>query len=207
MNTERNIDENLLSDISDIFLTYGLRSTSMDDISTHLKMSKKTLYQMFKNKDDLVEQVMLFRLNPKKQSRAYKVLSEMSPIGYFFEIKKHIIEDMKTKMPSNYFDLKKYHPEVHKRILEKNDCFLRELLTEIVKKGIKIGTFRKDIRIDLNIYLIEQILRELRQLDMMENLPYSLPEIISTIIDNFILASATEEGRMEFETLKKKYVI
>ena len=53
--------EELLASISELFLKYGLRSTSMDDIATHLKISKKTLYQQFTNKDDVVEQVMLYR--------------------------------------------------------------------------------------------------------------------------------------------------
>ena len=53
--------EELLENISELFLKYGLRSTSMDDICSHLKISKKTLYQYFSNKDDLVEQIMMHR--------------------------------------------------------------------------------------------------------------------------------------------------
>ena len=55
--------EELLENISELFLKYGLRSTSMDDICSHLKISKKTLYQHFSNKDDVVEQVLLYRRN------------------------------------------------------------------------------------------------------------------------------------------------
>ena len=55
--------EELLENISELFLKYGLRSTSMDDICSHLKISKKTLYQYFSNKDDLVEQIMMHRRN------------------------------------------------------------------------------------------------------------------------------------------------
>lgn len=55
--------EELLENISELFLKYGLRGTSMDDICSHLKISKKTLYQYFSNKDDLVEQIMMHRRN------------------------------------------------------------------------------------------------------------------------------------------------
>ena len=51
------------------FLRFGLRSTSMDDIANHLKISKKTLYQQFANKDDVVEQVMLYRRDEKIKTR------------------------------------------------------------------------------------------------------------------------------------------
>ena len=53
--------ETLLAGISGLFLKYGLRSTSMDDMASHLNISKKTLYQYFTNKDDVVEQVMVYR--------------------------------------------------------------------------------------------------------------------------------------------------
>ena len=60
---EENIKQKreLIAAISDLFLRFGLRSTSMDDIANHLKISKKTLYQQFANKDDVVEQVMRAR--------------------------------------------------------------------------------------------------------------------------------------------------
>ena len=57
--------EKLLEDISELFLKFGLRSTSMDDIANHLKISKKTLYQYFENKDNVVEEVMLFRIRDR----------------------------------------------------------------------------------------------------------------------------------------------
>lgn len=48
------LKEELVGCISDLFLKYGLRSTSMDDMANHLKVSKKTLYQIFENKEDVV---------------------------------------------------------------------------------------------------------------------------------------------------------
>ena len=62
MHENTHLKEELVAAISGLFLTYGLRSTSMDDIAAHLKVSKKTLYQIFENKDDVVEQVVFYRL-------------------------------------------------------------------------------------------------------------------------------------------------
>ena len=68
--------EELLANISDLFLTYGLRSTSMEDICNYLKISKKTLYHIFENKDDVVEQVMLYRLESIRKRTTPKKISE-----------------------------------------------------------------------------------------------------------------------------------
>ena len=63
---QKQASEELLENISGLFLKYGLRSTSMEDICSHLKISKKTLYQFFQNKEDVVEQVLMYRRNNKK---------------------------------------------------------------------------------------------------------------------------------------------
>lgn len=72
--------EELLANISDLFLRFGLRSTSMDDIASHLKISKKTLYQQFANKDDVVEQVMLYRRKERIKNTNTKELEGLNPI-------------------------------------------------------------------------------------------------------------------------------
>lgn len=52
--------EKILTNAAELFLTYGFKSITMDDISSHLGISKKTIYQHFENKTILVEAVTLF---------------------------------------------------------------------------------------------------------------------------------------------------
>ena len=76
----------LIAAISDLFLRFGLRSTSMDDIANHLKISKKTLYQQFTNKDDVVEQEMLYRRDEKIKSTNINELAKKNPIEVMSDI-------------------------------------------------------------------------------------------------------------------------
>ena len=75
--------EELLENISELFLKYGLRSTSMDDICSHLKISKKTLYQYFSNKDDLVEQIMMHRRNNYRTQKDIEELKQHNSVELF----------------------------------------------------------------------------------------------------------------------------
>ncbi|MFZ1857244.1 MAG: TetR/AcrR family transcriptional regulator, partial [Chitinophagaceae bacterium] len=50
--------ERILLKAEELFMQYGIRSVSMDDIANNLGMSKKTLYQYFADKDELVEAVV-----------------------------------------------------------------------------------------------------------------------------------------------------
>ena len=80
MHENMHLKEELVAAISGLFLTYGLRSTSMDDIAAHLKVSKKTLYQIFENKDDVVEQVVFYRFEKRREENAPDELLRMSPV-------------------------------------------------------------------------------------------------------------------------------
>ena len=137
--------EELLENISELFLKYGLRSTSMDDICSHLKISKKTLYQHFSNKDDVVEQVLLYRRNSHQVKKDIEKLKQNNPIKIMLSIRDHIISSLNSRMPANLFDLKKYHPDVYQRVNEKDQIFIHNLLNDVINKGIEEGYFRKDI--------------------------------------------------------------
>lgn len=81
------LKEELVGCISDLFLKYGLRSTSMDDMANHLKVSKKTLYQIFENKEDVVEQVMYYRLENLRKETSPEELQKIGPVRFCMKSK------------------------------------------------------------------------------------------------------------------------
>lgn len=193
--------EKILTDVSELFLVYGLRSTSMDDICTHLKISKKTLYQLFENKDDVVEQVVHYRRMHQRQESNVEELLRSNPVRFLYEIKKHIIHTLNSTLPANYFDIRKYHPEVDKRIKEEERIFIKSVLTEALTNGIREGYFRKDLDMDIQIYLFTAQMSFLGDPETMNAIIYPVPELITTIIDNFIIAISTDKGETEFKKI------
>lgn len=204
INENNQLKEELLASISELFLTYGLRSTSMDDMCTHLKISKKTLYQLFENKDDVVEQVMQYRREVRIRETNMEELTRMNPVHFLYNIKKHITNDLSSRLPANLFDMKKYHPEVEKKIVEEDGKFIHNLLTTVITKGIKNGYFKKELDTEIQIYLFGKQMSFLGDPEVMNQMIYPIPVVISTIVDNFILAISSEKGKTEFEKRKKE---
>ena len=178
--------EELLENISELFLKYGLRSTSMDDICSHLKISKKTLYQYFSNKDDLVEQIMMHRRNNYRTQKDIEELKQHNSIEIMLTIRDHIIRSFNSRMPANLFDLKKYHPDVYQRVNNKDQIFIQNLFNEVIDKGIRDGYFRSDI---------------IGEPEMISELKYPISTIVSTIVENIIRSFATPQGMHELEHL------
>lgn len=196
--------EELLASISDLFLRFGLRSTSMDDIASHLKISKKTLYQQFANKDDVVEQVMLYRRKERIKNTNTKELEGLNPIEVVSRIRDFMVSDLGNRLPANYFDMKKYHPAVYQRIGDQDEESTKAFLVSLLDDGIKKKYFRDDIDKELQLYLLSKQLHFLREPDVVSKLSYPLSVILSTIFINFIYAIATEMGIKEFERLKNE---
>lgn len=204
MHENTHLKEELLAAISELFLTYGLRSTSMDDISARLKISKKTLYQIFENKDDVVEQVVSYRLEKRRKENAPDELSEVSPVRFLYNIKKHILADLDTQLPANYFDIKKYHPEVYGKVLRDELNLMETTMDAVLKRGVREGFLRSDTDMKLQMYLLAKQFNFFREQELANAIEYPGADLVSVIIDNFILALATEKGREEFEKIKKE---
>ena len=55
---ELSMQEKIFSKAEELFMQYGIKSITMDDVAKALGMSKKTLYQYVKDKNDLVNQTI-----------------------------------------------------------------------------------------------------------------------------------------------------
>ena len=176
----------------------------MDDICSHLKISKKTLYQFFSNKDDVVEQVFLHRRNNNRTRKDTEKLKQHNAIQIMLSIRDHIIAGLNSRMPANLFDLKKYHPDVYQKINEQDQVFIHSLFHEVIDKGIREGFFRPNINKEVQVYLFVKQMTFLGEPEMISDIKYPLDIIVSTIVENVIRSFTTPQGMSELEKLLNK---
>src|SRR5579862_7718340 len=103
--------EKILKGAEGLFTRYGIRSISMDDIARHLSVSKKTLYQHYADKDELVTMVTEAHMASSKKlyeairKQSENSIDELHKIG--MQVRRHIEE----QNPSLLFDIQKFHPK------------------------------------------------------------------------------------------------
>ena len=101
----------ILSRCERLFMRYGIKSVTMDDVSRELGISKKTLYQFFENKDDLINQITVHHFACQNKA-VEEILSEAkTAIDEMIGIANWMNAMSKNMNPSLMFDLRKYHPE------------------------------------------------------------------------------------------------
>src|SRR4029078_7115006 len=97
---ETDTRDKILKGAEGLFMKYGVRSISMDDIARHLTVSKKTLYQHFADKGDLVTTVSEAHIEISKKQ--YELLTEnaANAIDELAQISVCLRKDMTNMNPS-----------------------------------------------------------------------------------------------------------
>ena len=139
----------ILQKAGEIFLKYGFKSITMDDIANELAISKKTIYKFFKNKQELVEEtVSLVHETMHKEifcicDKGYNAIEEN------FEIKNMFKNMFKNSDDSPMFQLEKYYPDTYNKIMINEFDMFKDCILTNIKKGIKEGLYRANIDEDL----------------------------------------------------------
>ena len=147
--TMNNELENILVKVGELYNKYGIKSVTMDDVAQELGMSKKTLYQYVENKNELVEKVLNYLLN--KDDCSFKKLSDkkLNAVEELLEVSILIIKNIKEYNTSTEYDLKKYYPELYKKL---NEIRKEKMFDSIIKniiKGKNEGLYRNDLDEDI----------------------------------------------------------
>lgn len=140
---------NIIDRVSDLYMRYGIRSVTMDDVSRHLGISKKTLYSYVKDKRELVELTVNNHLNKNFKAEADLKRQNLNAIDELLEVYRFAGEMIKDANPSYQYDLQKYYPH----LCDKFNQFTKENLFHIIKnnleKGIKEGVYRQEMNVEL----------------------------------------------------------
>lgn len=139
----------ILSKSKDLFMRYGLKSVTMDDLARQLGISKKTLYQYIQNKADLVAQVIALQTEEEVtaiadiQAKAQNALEEM------LNIAKYVVQMLRSVSPTAMYDLQKYYRKSWKEVEDLHRKYIYEVIKNNLEKGIQQGIYRKELNVDI----------------------------------------------------------
>ena len=136
------IKKKILNAAENLFMKYGVRSISMDDISRHLSVSKKTLYQHFADKEDIVS--MACQAHIDAMANQFNEIKDTSKnaIEELAQISVCLKQTMEDTNPSLLFDLQKFHPKAWSVWINHKHNFIRESVIRNLKQGIQEGYYR-----------------------------------------------------------------
>lgn len=143
----------------ELFMQYGLRSVSMDDIANNLGISKKTIYLYYADKDALVNDVVDTVITDNEATCDQGRKKAVNAIQEVFIAMDKVVEMFKTMNPSVLFDMQKYYPKAFQKFLKHKNDYLYNAIKENISRGIKEELYRPDVKLEiLSRYRVEGIL-------------------------------------------------
>lgn len=196
--------EKLVKGAEELFMRYGLRSVSMDDIARHLGISKKTIYQHFADKDEVVVTVAKLHMEKQRQQfeeirkHAKNCVEEMVNISYCLK------ENIRNINPSLLFDMQKYHQVAWNEWLSFKHRFIKDSVVRSLKQGVEEGCFRDDL--DMEVIAIMRLEQVQLAFDsaIFPREKYDIPDVQAQLFEHFVQGIFTDKGRKLYQKYKQK---
>jgi AcrR family transcriptional regulator len=139
----------IIDQASKVFMRLGIRSVNMDDIAQHLRISKKTLYQYVKDKNELVMRTVKHITDDHHTCILGICEQGHNAIDESYEITRFVASQVGQMHPSIHFDLEKYHPEAWQLLQSREREDIYRCVSENITKGIAGGLYRDDLNVDI----------------------------------------------------------
>ncbi|MBC7912757.1 MAG: TetR/AcrR family transcriptional regulator [Pyrinomonadaceae bacterium] len=186
--------ERILTETDELFCKFGVKRITMDDIARQLGISKKTIYQHFKDKNELVYVLNQFMLEKQMKEMDTNTAKAKNAVEEVFLVVTHLQEMLSKINPMMFYDLQKYHPEVWNLFKNFRYEFMRDCLLKNLHWGVDEGYFRKEINFEIIALLrIEQVDMIFNQLVFPPN-KFMLSDVMTQITEHFLYGLCTLKG-------------
>jgi len=195
--------ERIIENASALFFQKGVKSMTMSDIANELGISKRTLYEVFRDKEDLLENCINKHI--AKADNAVQELAENSEdvIDAIMRIYARSLDEMRMINTSTMYDLKKYHSRLYKKV-EQNQKDSASVFLPLLEKGVKQGLIRNDINFEIILWLVKSQFKAVMDDDNFPRDRYSMNDFIKAIILNFMRGIATPAGVKKVDDIVEK---
>jgi AcrR family transcriptional regulator len=198
------MENRILFKARDLMTRHGVKHVTMDDIATQLGISKKTIYQFYKDKDAVVMAVVNLELEEQSLKCQQTQDNADNAVHEMFMILEDIQQMFKNMNPMTMNELAKYFPEAFNRIQTHKDEFMHKIIKTNLIKGIEQGVYRKEIDPEiLSIYRLETSFVPFNTA-LYPFSKFDIGKVTLQIIENFVYGIMSLKGIELMEKYKKE---
>lgn len=193
--------ERVILEALESFRMHGIKSIRMDDIANQLKMSKRTLYEIFEDKETLLKECILYHQEVSQKELERIVRESRNVLEVILKCYKGSIE-MYHKTNKKFVEEIKKYPKVYDMIVNSREKD-NTVVINFLKRGVDQGIFRAD----MNYAIIHALLREQMDMLMTSNVckQFSFLEVYEAVVFTYLRGIATEKGSRELDDFIREY--
>jgi len=189
----------ILKKVSELYLKYGIKSVTMDDVAKELAISKKTLYEYFADKNDLVSKFLDYHIQKIRCVFEEEKDDGFNAIDHLLFISKIMISFLQDLNPSVHYDLQKYYPAIFKSLFEYKRTNMLNSVKQNIVRGMKEGLYRKDLNPDIIAHIYVNRVEASMDADFLKSNEFSSSELFSEMFNYHIRGISSKKGIEYFE--------
>ncbi|WP_162126606.1 TetR/AcrR family transcriptional regulator [Flavobacterium phycosphaerae] len=193
----------IIDKATEMYLSFGFKSVTMDDIASKMGISKKTIYQHFENKTDLVEAVTMHLFETISCGIDNIQAMDKNPIEELYAIKDFVLKNLKNESTSPIYQLQKYYPQIHKTLMSRQFEKMGDCVIENLRKGIEQGLFRDDINLELIGRFYFAGMTSIKDAELFNPIQFSSKLVQETYLEYHVRGISTAKGIAVLEEIIK----
>ncbi|WP_010523110.1 TetR/AcrR family transcriptional regulator [Aquimarina agarivorans] len=194
MSSTSEIYHQIIKKAAQLFLSRGFKSVTMDDLASEMAISKKTIYNYFKTKTELVEKTSEFTFNFIEKGINTIRAKNLDPIEELYVINDFVRENLNNEESATEYQLCKYYPKIFHKLNRRKFETVMDCTLENLQRGVEKGSYRKGLpkEIIARIYFLN--ISGLCNQDVFPNNTYKASIINDEYLTYHIRGIATEKG-------------
>lgn len=186
--------QRIIEEAAVMFRTYGIKSVTMDLLATHMGISKRTIYEVFKDKDELLAGVLKW-MTVRQHEVIEKALTESdNVIEAIFRMMNTMMEHFKSMSPAFQMDIRRYHMDIAKKLENHDQLPYVKNNAIIIEKGIKDGVFRKDIDVKIINKCMLEVAKMSNDREIFPPDDFMSADVIKNVYINYLRGICTQKG-------------
>jgi len=186
----------------DLFMQYGVKSVTMDDVSRALGISKKTLYAEVANKEDLVFQVLNLDMYSTESEMDHLEGQADNAIAHMASIVITLVRKFREVSPVAIYDLQKYYGPLWTKMEERRMNFVHEHIRKNIERGMNEGIYRKDLNADIITRLYVEMSRTIVNETVFPLQKFSRARLLQQLVSYHLNGIVNDEGYKIWEVYK-----
>ena len=186
--------ERILTAAEQLFWKYGVRSVTMEDIAKQLGISKKTIYQHFTDKEDILYQVIQEKVASDITEMHCMAIETANPIEELMMVLEMMRKNQHEVSPNLVIDIKRHYPQAFGLFRQHMDQHIMKSILGNIQKGVSQGLYRSDINPAILARMrVEQIELAFNN-DFFPTDQYPMLDVQRELIHHFVRGMLTEQG-------------
>lgn len=197
--------ERIIESAAELFRTYGIKAVTMDSLANHLGMSKRTIYEIFSDKDELLIGVFKW-MAQRQRDLLNKILAESdTAVDAIFKLLKSNFDHFQNMSPAFQADMKRFHQDVLMKKAGKCEFPDNKNNIMIIERAIKEKFFRKDINPEIVNRCFDIMGKSMMNNEIYPFEQFSRIDVLANTFLNYMKGISTPQGLELINKLEKEY--